>query len=374
MKSPRGYWWTTASTTRRTARPVIIATSPAPSPASIAPIAPSLSGPDGSIVCSERTVPYDLLVLALGSITNDFGTPGVAQHCHTLNDADGAQALNRTLITRAMAVELGTQARLSIAIVGGGATGVELAAEIHHVIGELRHYGAKVVGEQLDIAVIDAADRLLSTGTAEMSARAAQTREQRGVRVILNRRVTEAREDVLVFDNGDTLAADIKVWASGIKGASACITDALPAGKRGQFPADATLRSIDDPNIFLLGDCAGCTDANGHPVPSTAQAARQQAITLAASIGLLLVGKPPLPFVYRDRGTLVSLGKAKAVGSVAAFWRADRVHAVDGAAAKGMYASLYRLHQAAVLGWPRTLAVIAADTVSRAAKPSVKFY
>jgi NADH dehydrogenase len=333
-----------------------------------------LRGPDGTQVCGERTVGYDLLVLALGSITNDFGTPGVAKYCHTLNNAAEAQALNRTLISHAMAVELGTQERLSIAIVGGGATGVELAAEITHVVGELRRYGATRVHECLDVAVIDAADRLLSSGTQRMSQRAAAVLEQLGVRVMLGHRVTEARQDALVFDNGEALHAEIKVWASGIKGATACLADALPSAKRSQWPTDATLRHPDDPHIFLLGDCAACTDDNGHPVPATAQAASQQAILLATSLPRVLSGAPPLRFVYRDRGTLVSLGRARAVGSLASAWQRGRVHAVDGAIAKGMYAALYQLHQAAVVGWPRMLAAIVADTVSRAAKPAVKFY
>jgi NADH dehydrogenase len=334
----------------------------------------SLHGPDGAQVCGERTLGYDLLVLALGSITNDFGTPGVAQFCHMLNDAADAEALNRTLMSRALAVELGTLERLSVAIVGGGATGVELAAEIEHVIGELRRYGAKRVDTRLDVTVIDAADRRLATGTQRMSERAAAVLEQRGVRVVLGRRVTEARQHALVFDNGDHLDADIKVWASGIKGATTGLAQALPTGKRGQWPADATLRSPDDPHIFLLGDCAACTDANGNPVPSTAQAARQQAIVLAQSLPRVLSGAAPLPFIYRDRGTLVSLGKARAVGSLASAFKHGRDHAVDGAVAKGMYASLYRLHQATLVGWPRMLAAIVADTVSRAAKPAVKFY
>jgi len=333
-----------------------------------------LCGPDGQQVCGERTVGYDLLVLALGSVANDFGTPGVAPYCHMLNDAADAEALNRTLMSRALAVEMGTLERLSIAIVGGGATGVELATEIGHVVGELRRYGARRVHTHLDVTVIDAADRLLANGSPRMSERAAAVLEQHGVHVVLGRRVTEARQDSLVFDNGEQLNADIKVWASGIKGATASLGQALPTGKRGQWPAEATLRSADDPHIFLLGDCSACTDAGGNPVPSTAQAARQQAILLARSLPRVLSGAPPLSFIYRDRGTLVSLGKARAVGSLVSAWKGGRTHAVDGAVAKGMYASLYRLHQAAVMGWPRTLAAMLADAVLRAAKPAVKFY
>jgi NADH dehydrogenase len=336
----------------------------------------ALDAPDGSPIAPARELGYDYLVLAIGSLTNDFGTPGVKEHCYLLNDTSEAIALHRMLLKRSFQMSLGSCERLSIGIVGGGATGVELAAEIHHALVALHALGARVTPGLLELTVVEAAPRLLPASQPEVGERAAAALDQRGVHVVLGQRVTGVTAAALLLEDGTAIDADIKVWASGIKAPDFLAhLDGLDTGRGNQLLVNDTLRTLADPHVYAFGDCVSVTDsATGKPVPATAQAARQQAIVLAHTFAALAGGGRPSVFHYRDQGSLVSLGRRDAVGSISALRSGKHPHYVAGLFAKFMYVSLYRMHQATLHGWPRTLALILSDWLRSTASPPVKLH
>jgi NADH:ubiquinone reductase (H+-translocating) len=351
------------------AREIVLAPLPAPADGA------DRTGPE---IAGERRLPYDHLVLALGSRTNDFGVPGVAQWCHVLDSREEADRLHRTLLTHALRAQLGSgSGRLSIAIVGGGPTGVELAAELHHAARELSAYGDALGPENLDLTLIDALDRLLGGSSPAASARAMQVLQESGVDLLLGQPVTAVDAEGLTLADGRRVPAQVKVWVSGIKGfAFLSAIEGLTTTQTHRVVVDESLQSVSDGRIFALGDCAHCLDpSTGKPLPATAQVAQQQAKTLARSLLRVLDGRPPLAFRYRNRGMLVSLGKGLAVGSVVSALgrRAGHLN-VAGAGAKFLYVSLYRMHQAALHGWPRAVLLMLSDWLRRASSPPVKFW
>lgn len=332
---------------------------------------------DGTEVLTGRTVGYDWLVLAVGSRVNDFRTPGVAEHCFMLDDPAQANRLHQRFLARAFQVQNGQADRLRVAIVGAGATGVELAAELHHAVYQLRQYGGLLSPDKLDVTIVDQADRVLPAVGPAISGYALGELERRQIRTVLGQRVVQVTAEALHLSDGQVVPADIKVWASGVKGhdfLADCPGLQLTPG--GQIKVDPMLRCLGTERIFAMGDCAQFIEkAAKAPLPPTAQAAHQQANLLARSLPRVLRGETPLEFRFRYRGTLVSLGRGQAVGDLPAF-RRNQSHGLRlrGMGAKFLYVSLYRMHLAALHGWPRTSALLLSGALRRTTRPPVKLH
>jgi len=340
-------------------------------------LGPVREAESGDEILAARRIGYDLLVLAVGSRVNDFDTPGVARFCYLLDDPIQANRLHRAFLARAFQVQMGAADRLRVAIVGAGATGVELAAELHHAVYELRAYGGLLSPDKLDVTIVDLAGRVLPAVGQTIADYALEELRRRRIQVVLGMRVVAVTGDALHLSDGQAIPADIKVWASGVKGhdfIAAC--PGLRCTPGNQIKVDETLRCVGGDRIFALGDCAQFIDpAAGAPLPPTAQAAHQQANLLARSLPRVLRGQPPLPFRFRYRGTLVSLGKGQAVGDLPSF-RRDRGQGLHlrGYGAKFLYVSLYRMHLAALHGWPRTCALLLSQMLRRSTRPPVKLH
>ncbi|KAF0813160.1 NADH dehydrogenase [Andreprevotia sp. IGB-42] len=334
-------------------------------------------GPDGEVLAQAREVPYDTLVLALGAIANDFGTMGAHTHCMFLNTPDDAEKLRRKILAQSFAVGASGNPvqKLNIGIVGGGPTGVELAAEIDHTIREMHQYGAELTPAQLEITIIEGAERILATAPESLSQYATDALSERGILVACNSRVAEVNESGFVLADGRTIASDIRVWAAGVKGADWLNTLGLNTNKLNQIEVTSTLQTLTDKHIFALGDCASTPDGDGgKPLPATAQVAHQQASWLAGTLAALQAGKPVKPFQFRPQGVIVSIGKHTAVASLASVVGPKRDYYVEGRGAKLIYASLYRLHQAAVHGWILAVLLWIGDKLRRAAQPTLKLH
>jgi NADH dehydrogenase len=330
----------------------------------------------GEPIVGPRRVHYDYLVLALGSRVNDFNTPGVAEHCHLLDSVEQAERLHKRFLARAFQVQNGEIERLTVGIVGAGATGVELASELHYAVYQVLRYGGMLQPEKLDVTVVDLAPRVLPAVAPEVSAYAQRQLDERKIRTVLGQRVVSVSKDAMELSDGQVIHADIKVWASGIKGHDFLASCAgLPLARNNQIIVDATLRCAGSERIFAMGDCAQFTPPGAErPVPATAQAAHQQAALLARSLRGVIEGRPPLPFRFRYRGTLVSLGHGKAAGELPSLRQGRGNRSIYGSIAKLAYASLYRMHLAALFGWPRTLALVLSDMLRRATRPPVKLH
>lgn len=339
---------------------------------------------DGNEYIPERSFPYDVLVIAIGSVTNDFGIHGVAEHCMLLDSREQADAFHQRLVRACYAANAQADpirpGQLRIAIAGAGATGVELAAELHHSLHELVSFGLDRIDVKRDIRIhlIEGSPRILPGLPERVSTSTHAALESIGVVVHTNERVTEANELGFVTQSGLSIAAEIKVWAAGIKGPAVLSTlDGLETNRANQLVVRPTLQTTLDDAVFALGDCAACAMTNdGRLVPPRAQAAHQQASLLVRSIERYLAGHSLAPYVYKDFGSLINLSEHSAIGSLMGnlLGRQSSTFPVEGRLARWVYLSLYKMHQLALQGFVRTALATVADFITRSGKPRLKLH
>jgi NADH dehydrogenase len=333
---------------------------------------------DGQELVPARALDYDMLVIAVGSTTNDFGTPGAAEHCFLLDTPAQAQRFHQQMLShylRAHASPKQLQA-IDVAIIGAGATGVELAAELHNAAQELAAYGLDSIRPQdMHITLVEAGPRVLPALPERIGRPVHAQLERIGVRVCVNARVEAVNADGLQISGGEPIRAALKVWAAGIRAPLfLAALDGLESNRLHQLVVRPTLQTSRDDAIFALGDCAACPlgDGSGANVPPRAQAAHQQASLLARSLRLRLAGKPLPAYRYRDYGSLVSLSHHTAVGNL--MGRLMGSVKVEGWLARMFYVSLYRMHQVALYGFFRTGALMLSDRIGRATQPRLKLH
>ena len=337
---------------------------------------------DGSELIGRHSIRFDYLVLAVGSVTNDFSIHGVRENCLFLDDRAGAdrfrdKLLNHCLrVSRARTADPESDAHVRVAIIGGGATGVELAAELYNAAGALRYYGLEVFDEKrLEVTLVEAGPRILPALPDRLAEAAQHELQALGVRVLTEMAVTEATADAIVTRSGERIVADLKIWAAGVKGAIlAGGVDGLELSRGGQIVVRPTLQSTTDDYIFAIGDCAYCVlPGEERPVPPRAQAAHQMASIVFTNLDRLMEGREVRPFVYRDHGSLVSLSRFSTVGSLMGNLVGGRM-AIEGRLARLVYTSLYRLHLIAIHGWLKGVALIVIGHVNAIVRPRLKLH
>ncbi|MCP3752275.1 NAD(P)/FAD-dependent oxidoreductase [Pseudomonas sp. SBB6] len=332
---------------------------------------------DGRELLPARTLGYDTLVIAVGSNTNDFGTLGAAQHCLFLDTRKQAERFHQQLLNHYLRAHAGDQAneQISVAIVGAGATGVELAAELHHAAHELAAYGLdRIQPKDMLITLIEAGPRVLPALPERISVPVHKTLEKLGVTVMTNAAVSEVTADELRTSNGDVIQASLKVWAAGIRAPGFLKDiDGLETNRINQLVVRPTLQTTLDDNIFAFGDCAACPQpGSDRNVPPRAQAAHQQASLLAKGLKARLEGKPLPTYAYRDYGSLVSLSRFSAVGNLMGNLTGSVM--LEGWLARMFYVSLYRMHQMALYGTFRTLMLMLGSRIGRGTEPRLKLH
>ena len=344
-------------------------------------IAPILDE-DGREIMGRHRIRYDYLVLALGSVSNDFGTPGVKQHCLFLDsrlqaDRFRAKLLDHCLrVSRSMSQSPDLDAHVRIAVVGGGATGVELAAELYNAAAELKHYGLEVFDEsRLEVTLIEAGPRILPALPEDLAAAARAELEALGVRVMTGMAVVEATREGMKTASGEFITADLPVWAAGVKAPDLLKEiGGLETGRGNQLVVRPTLQTTRDERIFAIGDCAFfLPEGAARPVPPRAQAAHQMASCAFINIKRLIAGRPLKPFVYRDHGSLVSLSRYSTVGSLMGNLVGGRM-AIEGRLARFVYASLYRMHLYAIHGVIKGTAMVVYSWINRIIRPRLKLH
>jgi NADH dehydrogenase len=336
---------------------------------------------DGSQLLGRHAIRYDYLVIAIGSVSNDFGTPGVAEHCLCLDDRTGADRFrNRLLdhclrVSREMSVDPAADAHVRIIIVGGGATGVELAAELYNAAAALRYYGLEVFDEsRLQITLIEAGPRILPALPERLAEAAHAELEALGVEVRTGVRVTEAVAHAILTAEGQRIEADLMVWAAGVKAPAILAGLGLETNRNNQLVVRETLQTVQDERVFAIGDCCSYTPPGAErPVPPRAQAAHQMAALVFGNLARLMDGRPLKPFVYHDHGSLVSLSRYSTVGSLMGSLVGGRM-AIEGRLARFVYTSLYRMHLIAIHGWLKGLALLAIGRVNRIIRPRLKLH
>ncbi|QLF94010.1 NAD(P)/FAD-dependent oxidoreductase [Pseudomonas sp. ABC1] len=333
---------------------------------------------NGVELLPARWLPYDSLVIAIGSKTNDFGTPGAAEHCIFLDSPQQAERFHQQLLSHYLCAHAqnNEEGHISVAIVGAGATGVELAAELHNAAHELAAYGLNGIQPQnMNITLIEAGPKVLPALPERISVPVHRTLEKLGVRVLTSSAVQQIDADGLTIADGSVVPAGLKVWAAGIKAPGFLNgIGGLESNRINQLLVRPTLQTTLDDDIFALGDCAACPmdDGSGRNVPPRAQAAHQQASLLAKSLTLRLQGKALPTYQYRDYGSLVSLSRFSAVGNLMGNLMGNVK--LEGWLARMFYISLYRMHQVALYGLPRTALLMLSDRIGRGTEPRLKLH
>lgn len=248
-----------------------------------------IANKQGGELIPRRTFKYDTLVLSVGSVSNTFGIKGVDRHCMFIDTTKEAYRFQRQLVERYYIKSYANQNSpnakpLSIVIVGAGATGVELSAELHEVTKLLATYGLEG-SSNVNITIIEAATQLLPALPHRLSSATQEQLVKLGIQLKLGRRVTEVTEQAVHTHDGEVFEADLKVWAAGIKAPDWMKNlDGLETNHLNQLVVDQTLKTSDD-DVFAIGDCAACVwVGHGGNVPPRAQAAHQQASTLAKTL------------------------------------------------------------------------------------------
>jgi NADH dehydrogenase len=327
-------------------------------------------GPDGEEILPQRTLPYDTLVLCLGSVSNDFGVPGASLHPISLDTLNDAERFHRRLLAVCVRADgraaSGSPAQVNIVIIGAGATGVELAAEIRQTTRAHAAYGLDYIDPARDIRItlIEAYSRILPPLSEYVAKAAAELLAKLDVDVRTGERVTEIDGDGVHTQSGQFFSSDLTVWAAGIMAPEVQRNlDGLEVNRANQLVVGPTLQTTRDPNIFAFGDCAAAPwlgHKEGAILPPRAQVAHQQATLLAKSIKARLAGKPMPQFHFRDFGSLVSLGELSAVGTLMGRLIGGSL-LIQGVIARVMYTSLYKMHQVSIHGLLR----VVFDTLGR---------
>ena len=343
-------------------------------------VAPSVDD-EGRLITPRQEIPYDTLVIAIGSLTSDFGTPGVKAYAIALETAADATRFHRRLVNALMRANTQKEplrpSQLQVAIIGAGATGTELAAELHKTTRQLVAYGLDRINPDMDIKIhlLEAAPRILPQLPERMAEAAAKLLRRLKVIISTGTTVAEVLPDGVRLADGSLIPAELVVWAAGVKSPDVLKDIAgLETNRLNQLVVRPTLQTTRDDDIFAIGDCAACPwPGHSVPVPPRAQAAHQQASHLARQLRRRLADEPLADWRYRDFGSLVSLGRYSAVGNLMGKLVGRNLF-VAGWFARIMYQSLYKMHLLALHGITKVTLDTIARLITRRTEPRVKLH
>ena len=337
---------------------------------------------DGKEIIPRRSFQYDTLIISVGSTTNDFGIKGAAEHSIALDTQEQAvvfhQKLHHAILkaqTQKKAIQPG---QLEGVIVGAGATGVELAAELHKATREMTAYGIDRVNPDRDIkiSIIEASPRLLPALPKKLSHSVELELRKLRVHLYMGERVTSVSAKGVTTHTKRFVPSALVVWAAGVKAPDFLKKiDGLETNSINQLLVHTTLQTTRDDSIFAFGDCAACPiDGTDQFVPPRAQAAHQQASLLFKSMKMRVKGKVNLPqYIYKDYGSLVNMGEYSTVGNLMGSLMGGSMF-IEGFIARLMYQSLYKMHLMALHGFMSTALQTLARIITRRTEAQVKLH
>lgn len=324
------------------------------------------------IIFPETEICYDLLVISIGSTSNDFGTPGVKEYCTFLDDQESAKHFRKSILSTLFRLSSGLEQKekLNIAIVGAGATGVELTTELFSMVKTLGSYGfQKLTPSLLNITLIEATDRILPALPQNASRSIQAKLEEFGATVLLNTKIVKADQDHFYPEGRDPIPADIMMWTAGVKAPDFLKNIAeLETNRVNQLVVKSTLQTTRDDSIFAIGDCSSCPKPEQGFTPATAQAAHQMALICAKNIIALVDNRSLTEFKYNNKGTIISLANT-AQGVISTIGKNQM--GIKGLLAYYIYKMLYRFHQVELFGVIKTLRLIRANRVYRSIRTKI---
>ena len=265
---------------------------------------------------SSEVLKFDHLIVALGSVSADFGIPGVNEHALGMKTVHEALTIRAEIMRRFEDLcRFEDDTKLSISVIGGGPTGVEMAGAIAELIrGPLKHDKMDAAAN-INISIIEAGPRLLPTFAPSLSERTKKDLEKLGVKVMLNIPVKAIEHRKITLSNDSVINSEITIWAAGVKGSDAMAQLSLPTtGNR--IAVEPTMQVKNYPNVWALGDIAGAIGKDGRPLPMVAPVAIQQGKFIAKQIARLVAKKPLTEFKYLDKGSMATIGRNKAIVQV----------------------------------------------------------
>ncbi len=337
---------------------------------------------DGKEIIPRRSFQYDTLIISVGSTTNDFGIKGAAEHSIALDTQEQAEVFHQKLhhaILKAQTQKKAIQpGQLEVVIVGAGATGVELAAELHKATREMTAYGIDRVNPDRDIkiSIIEASSRLLPALPKKLSHSVELELRKLRVHLYMGERVTSVSAKGVTTHTKRFVPSALVVWAAGVKAPDFLKKiDGLETNSINQLLVHTTLQTTRDDSIFAFGDCAACPiDGTDQFVPPRAQAAHQQASLLFKSMKMRVKGKVNLPqYIYKDYGSLVNMGEYSTVGNLMGSLMGGSMF-IEGFIARLMYQSLYKMHLMALHGFMSTALQTLARIITRRTEAQVKLH
>jgi NADH dehydrogenase len=265
---------------------------------------------------SSEILEFDQLIVALGSVTADFGIPGVTEH------ALGMKSVNEALLIRSEVMRrfedlcrFEDETIFSISVVGGGPTGVEMAGAFAELVrGPLKNDQAHAAAH-IRISLIEAGPRILPMFSEKLSEHAKKDLEKLGVTVHLNTAVAEIKPRTILIKDGSSIRSEVTIWAAGVKGEPSGQLLNLPL-VNSRIDVDNTLQVKHYPHIFAIGDIAGFVGEDGRFLPMVAPVAMQQGRFIAKQIQRLARGQALEAFKYTDKGSMATIGRHKAIVEV----------------------------------------------------------
>jgi len=265
-------------------------------------------------------LPYDYLIVASGAVTATFGIPGVDEHGFPLKTLTDAVRLRTHLLATFEAADAGhldPTPAMTIVVVGGGPTGVELCGGMSELIAKvLAHDHPGLDTSRARIVLVEMADRLLGSFHPRSSARALRALERRGVEVRLQTSVRKVGADFVELADGSHMASHTLIWTAGVQASGLGRTLGVELDKGGRVPVRPDLTLADDADVFVIGDLAGARDGSGQLYPQLAPVAMQQGRHAVGQIGARLTGEDSRPFRYLDKGTMATIGRNSAVAEL----------------------------------------------------------
>jgi NADH dehydrogenase len=265
---------------------------------------------------SSEVLKFDHLIVALGSVSADFGIPGVNEHALGMKTVHEALTIRAEIMRRFEDLcRFEDETKLSISVIGGGPTGVEMAGAIAELIrGPLKSDQAEAAAN-IQVSLIEAGSRLLPPFAPSLSERTKKDLEKLGVKVLLNTAVKAIEHRKIILKDDSVLSSEITIWAAGVKGSDAMAQLNLPTNGN-RVSVEPTMQVKNYPNIWALGDIAGALGKDGRPLPMVAPVAIQQGKFIAKQISKLIANKPLSNFKYLDKGSMATIGRNKAIVQV----------------------------------------------------------
>jgi len=268
----------------------------------------------------KKEIKYDYLVIALGSKTNFYNIPGAKENSFTLKSLDDAIKLRNHFIHMfELAANNDNEGNLTFVIVGGGATGVELAGEMSDYFYKTfsKIYSKEVISK-VKIILIERGDELISQFSPKLRQKALERLKKQNINVLLSKGVVEVGENFLKLDDGEIIKTKTVIWTAGIEPNLPEIIGNVEKDNKGRLIVNEYLQVKNYENVFAIGDVC-CFVQNEKPLPQLAQVAVRQAEIAGKNIFNLIKNKPLEKFIYKHQGDLISLGRFFAIGEIKGF-------------------------------------------------------